>query len=58
MEGYLSAEEFLNCFKPEETLVIITDVRLPGTSGVDLLKYVRRDHPEIPVVVMTALRFD
>jgi len=54
VEGYLSAEDFLNNFKPEETLVIITDVRLPGMSGVELLRHIRRDYPEVPVVVMTA----
>ncbi|MBN2049560.1 MAG: sigma-54-dependent Fis family transcriptional regulator [Spirochaetales bacterium] len=54
VEGYSSAEDFFDNFTPEDTLVVITDVRLPGMSGVDLLKYIRENYPGIPVVVMTA----
>ena len=32
----------------------LTDLRMPGGSGVDLLEGVRRINPEIPVIVMTA----
>ena len=34
--------------------VLITDVRMPGTGGLKLLERVRKDHPELPVIVMTA----
>ena len=34
--------------------VLITDVRMPGTSGLKLLEAVREDHPGLPVIVMTA----
>ncbi len=34
--------------------VLITDIRMPGTSGLKLLERVRRDHPGLPVIVMTA----
>jgi two-component system nitrogen regulation response regulator GlnG len=34
--------------------VLITDVRMPGPSGMQLLETVRRGHPELPVIVMTA----
>ncbi len=34
--------------------VLITDVRMPGTGGLKLLESVRRDHPRLPVIVMTA----
>ena len=34
--------------------VLITDVRMPGTGGLKLLESVRRDHPGLPVIVMTA----
>jgi two-component system nitrogen regulation response regulator GlnG len=32
----------------------MTDVRMPGPSGMKLLERVRRDHPGLPVIVMTA----
>ena len=34
--------------------VLITDVRMPGTEGLRLLEIARRDHPGLPVIVMTA----
>jgi two-component system, NtrC family, response regulator HydG len=33
---------------------IVTDYRLPGMSGIDLLRYVLRRSPDTPVVVITA----
>ncbi len=34
--------------------LIITDLNLPDSSGIDLLKKVRNDYPETAVIVMTA----
>ena len=34
--------------------VLLTDVRMPGTQGMRLLEIARRDHPGLPVIVMTA----
>ncbi|MGH8244323.1 MAG: nitrogen regulation protein NR(I) [Steroidobacteraceae bacterium] len=34
--------------------VLLTDVRMPGTEGLRLLEISRRDHPDLPVIVMTA----
>jgi signal transduction histidine kinase len=33
--------------------VVVTDVILPGASGVELLKLLRRQAPELPVIMMT-----
>jgi two-component system, NtrC family, nitrogen regulation response regulator GlnG len=34
--------------------VLITDIRMPGRSGLELLTEIRDSHPELPVIVMTA----
>ncbi|GAB4413167.1 MAG: sigma-54 dependent transcriptional regulator [Thermodesulfovibrionales bacterium] len=34
--------------------LIITDMRLPGKSGLELLKWVKEKTPELPVIVITA----
>ncbi len=34
--------------------LVFTDVRMPGQDGLKLLEAIKRDHPELPVVVMSA----
>ncbi|WP_405282410.1 nitrogen regulation protein NR(I) [Cobetia sp. Ld8] len=34
--------------------VLITDIRMPGTDGLDLMARVREKYPDLPVIVMTA----
>ena len=34
--------------------VLVSDIRMPGTSGLDLLRQVKQDHPDLPVIIMTA----
>src|SRR5512139_3951483 len=34
--------------------LIITDERMPGMTGIELIRWVREHAPEIPIVVMTA----
>lgn len=34
--------------------VIISDIRMPGSSGFDLLSHVKNHHPNIPVIIITA----
>ncbi|GMR07907.1 MAG: two-component system response regulator NtrC [Gammaproteobacteria bacterium] len=33
---------------------IITDIRMPGVDGLELLSQLRETHPELPVIIMTA----
>ena len=32
---------------------LITDVRMPGMSGLDLLRRVKRDYPKLPVIMIS-----
>lgn len=34
--------------------LIITDIRMPGTSGIDFLDVVKKAHPNLPMIVMSA----
>lgn len=34
--------------------VLITDIRMPGMDGIALLRQVQTEHPDLPVIVMTA----
>ncbi|RTE85877.1 MULTISPECIES: nitrogen regulation protein NR(I) [Gammaproteobacteria] len=48
-------EELLKAMEVEEPpSVLITDVRMPGMNGMDVLAHVQAQWPQVPVVVMTA----
>ncbi|HVI52381.1 MAG TPA: sigma-54 dependent transcriptional regulator [Candidatus Sulfotelmatobacter sp.] len=38
----------------EQVSLVLTDLRMPGMSGRELMQEVKRLHPQLPVVVMTA----
>jgi len=33
--------------------VIISDISMPGRSGLDIIKYVKENHPKIPVLILS-----
>lgn len=49
-----SADDALQRLDKHLPEVIVTDIRMPGTSGLGLLDSLRISHPEIPVIIMTA----
>jgi two-component system, NtrC family, response regulator AtoC len=49
-----SGEEGLERIRERETDLILLDNKLPGRKGLDILQEMKRDHPKIPVIVMTA----
>ena len=49
-----TASEALEHLRCQETDLVITDVRMPGLSGVELLKRLHTDYPGIAVVLMSA----
>ena len=49
-----SADGVLNRLTRQQPDVIISDIRTPGTSGLDLLAEIRQMHPRLPVIIMTA----
>lgn len=48
------AEHLLEAIADDEPDVLITDVRMPGMSGLALLERLRSSHPELPIIVITA----
>ncbi|MGH7340782.1 MAG: sigma-54-dependent transcriptional regulator, partial [Candidatus Rokuibacteriota bacterium] len=49
-----SGEEALVALKGDDVDLVLTDKRLPGMDGVDLVRRIRADHPDLAVIVMTA----
>lgn len=49
-----NGEQAQEALSKEAFDLVITDIRMPGLNGIDLLKYVRSNHPHTGVIVMTA----
>ena len=50
---YGSASEFLKIQLPDAPACLVLDVRLPGTSGLELQEYLASINVELPVILMT-----
>jgi len=51
---YDSAESFLQAFPDDASGCLITDIRMPGMSGLELQQELAARSAEIPIVVLTA----
>lgn len=49
-----SGEQALQLFASEKIDLILTDLRMAGMNGVELLERIRQIDPDVPVVVLTA----
>jgi DNA-binding NtrC family response regulator len=49
-----TASDALGRLQHRQTDLVITDVRMPGMSGVELLKRLHRDYPDLVVVLISA----
>ena len=52
--AFASAEEFLSSGQQHNTACLITDIRMPGMSGLDLQARLNSEHRRIPIVFITA----
>ena len=51
---FSSAYEVLQALAVSQPQVLVSDIRMPGESGISLLSKVKERYPTIPVIVMTA----
>jgi two-component system NtrC family response regulator len=49
-----SGEEGLQVFRNTELDLILTDMQMPGMDGITLLKTVKKENPDLPVIMITA----
>jgi two-component system, NtrC family, nitrogen regulation response regulator GlnG len=52
--AFEAAEGALDALRRDTPDVLITDIRMPGASGLELLRRIRDARPALPVIVMTA----
>ena len=53
-KSFASAYEVLQALAVSEPQVLVSDIRMPGESGLVLLNKVKELYPQIPVIIMTA----
>jgi len=58
-EGYAvkaaqTAAEGFEVLAKEDVDLVVTDIKMPGADGMDILRYVRENLPELPVILITA----
>ena len=54
VQTFDSANKVIKKLETENPQLILTDIRMPGPSGIDLLDKVKELRPDIPVIIMTA----
>ncbi len=52
--SFSSAQDALDALSGGSPEVLVSDIRMPGRSGLELLNAVKQRHPAVPVIVMTA----
>ena len=54
VRSFSNTRDLLTALETDSPQVLVSDIRMPGGSGLDLLAKVREQHPTLPVIIMTA----
>src|SRR5471030_2454366 len=49
-----AAQEALDALERGAPQVLVSDIRMPGVSGLELLQNIKQRHPGLPIIIMTA----
>jgi two-component system nitrogen regulation response regulator GlnG len=52
--SFSSAQEAAQALQHEQPQVLVSDIRMPGETGLELLAGIKARHPRLPVIIMTA----
>src|SRR3989338_953176 len=53
-KSFATADDALRALNNDLPQVVVSDIRMPGSSGLDFLQALHQRHPLIPVIIMTA----
>jgi len=54
VRSFTNARDVLSALEVSEPQVLVSDIRMPGGSGIELLNAIKAKHRELPVIIMTA----
>ncbi|MBU1665669.1 MAG: response regulator, partial [Gammaproteobacteria bacterium] len=49
-----SAEAALRALDKEAPGAVLSDIRMPGMSGLEFMERLKAEHPRLPIIIMTA----
>ncbi|PHM64714.1 response regulator receiver [Xenorhabdus stockiae] len=52
--SFENADSVLAALSQNSPEVLLSDIRMPGLDGLSLLNQIRQNHPQLPVIIMTA----
>jgi two-component system nitrogen regulation response regulator GlnG len=52
--SFSQAGDVLDALEADVPAVLVSDIRMPGGNGLDLLRQIKEGRPSLPVIVMTA----
>jgi len=53
-KSFASADEAMQALTQGAPQIVVSDIRMPGSSGLELLQALRERYPDLPVIIMTA----
>jgi two-component system nitrogen regulation response regulator GlnG len=54
VRSFENGEDLLDALAEDQPEIIISDIRMPGMDGLELLQRIHADHPEMPIIITTA----
>ena len=51
---FSEAESVLQAIKKEQPALILSDIHMPGKSGLEMLAEIKKSSPKLPIIIMTA----
>ena len=51
---FSEAESVLQAIKKEQPALILSDIYMPGKSGLEMLSEIKKSYPKLPIIIMTA----
>ena len=54
VRSFSSGRDVIAALATDEPQVLVSDIRMPGGSGIELLNKIKASHPALPVIIMTA----
>lgn len=54
LESYSSGGELLNAFKQKQPDVLLLDIKMPGLSGLQVARILKKDYPKVKVIILSS----